>query len=200
MHRSLIRIGIGSFALFLGLAVGARDAHAAFDAFLKIDPGTGPAAASLKNCTGESKDSDHQGWTELKDFSFSVENPTTIGSATAGAGGSKTRFKEFSFTRGYDSLSGCITRALSTGAHVKVTLELRKAGGSKGAPYLTVEFDMAAFTSQTLSGNTGEEAPKETVSFAYGSAKWTYSQQKPDGTTNKMPPYGWSQVANKPIP
>ena len=32
---------------------------------------------------------------EIKDFSFGVENPTTIGSATGGAGAGKIKFNEF---------------------------------------------------------------------------------------------------------
>ena len=32
---------------------------------------------------------------EIKDFTFGCENPTTIGSATGGAGAGKIKFKEF---------------------------------------------------------------------------------------------------------
>ena len=32
---------------------------------------------------------------EIKDFSFGIENPTTIGSATGGAGAGKIKFNEF---------------------------------------------------------------------------------------------------------
>jgi hypothetical protein len=40
---------------------------------------------------------------EIKDFSFDVENPTTIGSATGGAGAGKTKFNEFSIGKKVDS-------------------------------------------------------------------------------------------------
>jgi len=33
---------------------------------------------------------------EIKDFSFGVENPTTVGSSTGGAGAGKIKFNEFS--------------------------------------------------------------------------------------------------------
>jgi hypothetical protein len=42
---------------------------------------------------------------EIKDFSFGVENPTTIGSATGGAGAGKIKFNEFSITKTTDSAS-----------------------------------------------------------------------------------------------
>jgi hypothetical protein len=36
---------------------------------------------------------------EIKDFSFGVENPTTIGSATGGAGTGKISFNEFNIKK-----------------------------------------------------------------------------------------------------
>jgi hypothetical protein len=36
------------------------------------------------------------------------------------------------------------------------------------------------------SSNSGD-APTETVSFTYGSIEWTYTQQKPDGSSSGSP-------------
>jgi hypothetical protein len=36
---------------------------------------------------------------EIENFSFGVENPTTVGSATGGAGSGKIRFNEFSVSK-----------------------------------------------------------------------------------------------------
>jgi hypothetical protein len=41
---------------------------------------------------------------DIKEWSFDVENPTTIGSATSGAGGGKAEFAEFSLTEGRHAL------------------------------------------------------------------------------------------------
>ncbi len=44
---------------------------------------------------------------EINDFSFGVENPTTIGSAAGGAGAGKVKFSEFTFGGGtLESLVG----------------------------------------------------------------------------------------------
>jgi hypothetical protein len=44
---------------------------------------------------------------EIKDFSFGIENPTTIGSATGGAGAGKVKFNESTFGGGtLESLVG----------------------------------------------------------------------------------------------
>jgi hypothetical protein len=42
---------------------------------------------------------------DVEDFSFSVENPTTIGSQTGGAGAGKIKFNEFQITRTTDKSS-----------------------------------------------------------------------------------------------
>ena len=42
---------------------------------------------------------------EIKDFSFGIENPTTIGSATGGAGAGKIKFNEFLITKTTDKAS-----------------------------------------------------------------------------------------------
>ena len=58
---------------------------------------------------GETKDQKYSKTTppsfEIKDFSFGVENPTTIGSATGGAGAGKIKFNEFTIKKTTDSAS-----------------------------------------------------------------------------------------------
>src|SRR6516225_8190153 len=59
-----------------------------FDAFLKIE---------TPNITGESTDSKHKGEIEIYSFSLGASNPTTIGSATGGAGAGKVSLSSFNF-------------------------------------------------------------------------------------------------------
>jgi hypothetical protein len=42
---------------------------------------------------------------EIKDFSFGIENPTTIGSSTMGAGAGKSEFGEFTISKTVDSVT-----------------------------------------------------------------------------------------------
>jgi Type VI secretion system effector, Hcp len=53
---------------------------------------------------------------EIKDFSFGVENPTTIGSATGGAGAGKIKFNEFTIKKTSDSASPAFFQDSSTSA------------------------------------------------------------------------------------
>lgn len=67
---------------------------------------------------------------EIKDFSFGVENPTTIGSATGGAGAGKIKFNEFTIKKTTDAASPVFFKNCASGHHYdKVTISMRKAGG-----------------------------------------------------------------------
>ena len=76
---------------------------AAVDAFIWFEsPGV------MLEVTGETKDDanlDNSPAFEIKDFSFGVENPTTIGSATGGAGAGKIKFNEFTIKKISDTAS-----------------------------------------------------------------------------------------------
>ena len=54
---------------------------------------------------------------EIKDFSFGVENPTTIGSATGGAGAGKIKFDEFQI--GLPATDAFVGLSSFVGLHVK---------------------------------------------------------------------------------
>ena len=66
-----------------------------FDAFLKIE---------TPNVAGESTDSKHKGEIEIYSFSLGASNPTTIGSATGGAGAGKVSLSSFNFMKKTDKV------------------------------------------------------------------------------------------------
>src|SRR5438445_1011307 len=94
-------------------------ALAAVDAFIWFEGVQGP-----------SKDPAHAGAFEIKDFSFGVENPTTIGSATGGAGAGKVKFNEFTIKKTTDSASPLLRQASSSHRRfAQVKVQVRKPGG-----------------------------------------------------------------------
>ena len=136
-------------------------ALAAVDAFIWFD--------SVK---GDSHAVGHEGAFEIKDFSFGVENPTTIGSATGGAGVGKAQFHEFKITKHRDAASDRLFQeAIQTHHPFRlVTLEMRKAGGSAagtGVEYLKYTFGTVYTTKIDWSG-PGDEGPEESITFVYG--------------------------------
>jgi type VI secretion system secreted protein Hcp len=119
---------------------------------------------------GETKDEVYQKVHafEIKDFSFGVENPTTIGAATGGAGAGKAEFDEFEITKTTDSASPTFFKNCCTGSHYQtVTIEMRKSGGdpnSAGQEFLQFYFE-TVFTTKIDWSGPGEEGPEEHVTL-----------------------------------
>jgi type VI secretion system secreted protein Hcp len=136
---------------------------------------------------------------EIKDFSFGVENPTTIGSATGGAGAGKIKFNEFTIKKTADSASPLFFKSAATGAHYKiVTLEMRKAGGdpqSSGKPFLRYIFG-TVFTTKIDWSGPGDEGPEEQITFVYGTLGVQYMPQKSDGTAGTPITNCWDAISN----
>ncbi len=155
----------------VGTVLSCNTTPAGSGAFLKVDGMVGPDG--------------NQCLFEIKDFSFGVENPSTIGSATGGAGAGKVKFNEFTIHKTSDSASPVFFKNLVSGAHYKnVILEMRKSGGdpkSPGQPFLTYTFG-TVFTTKIDWSGPGDEGPEENITFVYGTLEIKYTPQNPDGT------------------
>jgi type VI secretion system secreted protein Hcp len=158
----------------------------AFDTFLSLD-----------GVKGESQDSSHQGWIEILSFQLGASNPSTIGSATGGAGGGKATLSEFTLTKNTDASSPNLFQGCCSGVHYKkATIALRKAGGT-ALVYLQYDFTEVFISSVYWSGSAGSgDTPNESVSLAYGSINVTYTPQKVDGTAGSAVVAGWDVKAN----
>ncbi len=168
----------------------------ASDNFLKFDQ---PAVGLNGNLQpiGESTDTVHKSELEIKEFSFGVENPTTIGSMSGGAGAGKAKFNEFTVKKGVDRASPALFLACGQGCHFpQATLTIRKAGGKK-LDYLIYIFYMVYVTKVEWSGGGGEEAPEENVTFVYGAMQIQYQMQDTTGAAVGSPAVmSWSVITN----
>jgi len=133
---------------------------------------------------------------EIKDFSFGIENPTTIGSATAGAGAGKIKFNEFTIKRTTDKASPLFFRNCCVGAHYEsVTIAMRKGAGgaASGKEFLRFKFD-TVFTTRIDWSGPGDEGPEESITFVYGKLAVRVT---PQDTSAKPVQAGWDQVTNR---
>lgn len=138
-------------------------------------------------------------------FSFGVENQTTIGSATGGAGSGKAKLKEFEFDKVADRSTPAFFIACASGGHyMKVMLYFFKTGGQQSAglnlrvPFLMFQFELVYITDVSWSYGGDDEQPTETIKFVYGAMAVVYTPQKSDGTIDAT---GrdiavWNQVKN----
>jgi type VI secretion system secreted protein Hcp len=199
MYKTIIKLLVAAATLVIAFVASARDAHAAIDILMKLETSD---AASQTACNGDVADAAFKNYFALKNYSFGTENPTTIGSATGGAGAGKVKFKELTVTRNVDAVSVCLAKVLATGAHFKtVTLAVRKAGGTAGAkPLLQFVFSTVFVTKQDWTGASADDTPTEAVTFAYGSYKAMYSRPKTEGAFETPASFGWDVTKNVVVP
>ena len=169
------------------------------DAFIYFDPGS----SGMDKPKGETQDDlfKEKNAFEIKDFSFDLENKTSIGSATSGAGGGKAQFGQFTIKKLTDAASPIFFKNCALGAHYKeVTLAIRKSGGdtkTSGKPYLVYTFGTVFTTKIGWSGPGDEGGPEEGITFAYGALRIEYWKQDKAGKMEAVKATEWSQIKNK---
>ena len=176
----------------------------AIDAFLWFDIDEADPVRPIK---GETQDEQY-GKPEIKaievtSFSFGIENSTTIGSTSGGAGSGKAVLGKFTIEKLTDNCTPDFFIACGTGGHYKKAhLILRKAGGTTGTvttrvPFIEYHFSLVFVTKMDWKGAKDDEAPSETIEFAYGALKINYQAQDRNGKPTGSPKTAiWNQVNN----
>jgi hypothetical protein len=120
---------------------------------------------------------------ELRDFSFDVENPTTIGSSTGGAGAGKIKFNEFTIKKQIDAASPAFFKSCATGSHYPtVTITLHRAGAADA----TIDLGLVIINDIKYLAAPAPLNSLEQITFLAGSMKVTA-----DGSVDC-----WDQVRN----
>lgn len=172
----------------------------AIDAFIKFE------GATKNKVVGESQDSQlkgSDGWCSVKSVEFSATHAATIETGKVGAAHSKLAFEEFSITKLVDAASPALFLALCAGdTFDKATILCRKAIGGQVAAgkdqgFLQYEFHTVFVTNIATSISDGDDAPTETVKFAYAATQIKYLQQNPDGSMKPAAFAAWSLTTNK---
>jgi len=147
----------------------------AFDAFLQLD-----------GIPGESGDTKHTDWIELKDFHFGEAQPITGGRSTGGAAsGERVQPEPFVFIHVFDKSSPKLHVYCCNGSNIpKATLEVCRATGEKTCYYKVDMTDVAVGKVQSYgkppegseTGTTGESPlPSERVELYPTTVEWTYT-------------------------
>ena len=160
----------------------------AFDAFLKID-----------GLSGESTDDKHKEWIEVLSFQHGMVQPSSATASSSGGGTTeRVQMHDLSITKLTDKASVALFQACASGKHFKtVTLEVDRAGGDK-LKYMEIKMEQVVISSVQVGGSHGAGEPTESVSFNFGTATWTYTQQKrTDGSGGGNVTGGWDLTANK---
>jgi type VI secretion system secreted protein Hcp len=165
----------------------------------------GPLKAAL---VGETLDPDYKSKPnvaaiELQSVSLGVENPTTIGSASGGAGAGKAKFNPLMIKHRIGPSSPAFFTVAASGGHFdQVQLDFRKSGGQSGSSskaYLSITLKMVFITKIEIDHDSGDDAPTEVLTLSYGAMQMQYFQQDKTGAISKESQTGmWNQVTNSP--
>ena len=146
---------------------------------------------------GESVDKAHPQTIVVNAVDFSVENPTTIGSMSAGAGAGKAKFNPVKVSKHVDSASPTLFKALATGAHFPVMkLFVRRAGATAPSDYAIYQFNLVFISNIDISADGGGETLQETVQMVYGALQVSYTPMTATGTLGKQQIATWNQVTS----
>lgn len=188
-RRSLL--ALSAIALVFVFTTPAR----ALEMFLKWTP-----ANSAPVVVGDSQDPVYHGsngWFAVKSFSFSLENPSTLGGSSGGTAG-RTVFNELALNKQLNISSVALFKALTSGAHYStVQMVVRNAAAPAGQAFLIYDFGLVFVTQQEFNGATGDDQPGENLALIYGSLRITF---KPlvNGTFGTPVIGTWNQVDNTP--
>jgi type VI secretion system secreted protein Hcp len=170
----------------------AGTSQAAFTSFLVFK-----SSSPTPKTEGESQDQTFEKAIELRSFSFGVDNPSTLGSASGGAGTGKATFVELNIDKTIDSASPSLFRVCAAGQHYDtVTLSLRQSSSTGGVVFAVFTFKLVFVKSVNWSGSSGDDTPAETVKLVYGAMQVSYRKQNSDGTLAQPVLGTWNQVNN----
>jgi len=166
------------------------------DYFLKLD-----------GIDGESQDSKHSKEVELIHYHFKGAQQGTTGSATGGGGKGRVKLEDFVVWKKTDKSSPKLFEHCCSGEPVKkLTLTARKAGKDQ-QDYLKIILTDAVVSRFEHGANveSGAGAGKssmddwehvECIGFNYATIKYSYKEQKSDGTLAGEITGAWNAVKN----
>lgn len=141
---------------------------AAFDVFIRFDEGL-----TVKGKSQHPVYSGNNGWSELLNFSFGIENNVSVGSLSAGGGSGHALFQHIRLSKTSDSMSAHLFEKCAQGRHFeKVELVICGAGGTTSKDTKKImELDLRFVMVQSvqIAGSNGDASVEEEITFLHGS-------------------------------
>jgi type VI secretion system secreted protein Hcp len=150
----------------------------------------------VEGASGESKDSNHTGWTDIDSFTWGATQPHSMGSG-GGAGVGKVAFQDLNVVAKIDKCYPAVLKHCATGKHLgKVEISLCKAGGSQ-IEYGKIELTDVLVTSVTVSGTSSGESTVVNYAFQASKIKTQYWEQTNQGGKGAESQMGFDIKQNK---
>jgi len=151
----------------------------ATDMFMKID-GT----------VGESKDSNHKGWTDITSFSWGASQPGNM-SVGGGGGVGKVNFNDLYINAVIDKATPAILKHCASGKHLdKVEVSICKAGGGQ-VEYARITLEDVLTTTVQFTGAGCDDTVSVCYAFQAAKVKQQYWEQTDKGGKGAEVAAGW---------
>lgn len=153
----------------------------------------------LDGITGESEDSHHPGWIECTSVTWSVTQPRSATSSTAGGHtAERAELSEINVSKHLDVSSPILAQTCACGKTIpRAKLEFQRADGD-GHPikYYEVELENVLIGHIAPSFTPGTEAT-ESLGLKFSKVRWKYTKQKIAGGTSGNTTGGWNLSTNR---
>jgi type VI secretion system secreted protein Hcp len=150
----------------------------------------------VEGASGESKDSNHTGWTDIDSFTWGAIQPHSM-AAGGGGGVGKVAFQDLNVVAKIDKCYPAVLKHCATGKHLgEVQLSLCKAGGSQ-IEYGKITLTDVLVTSVTVSGTSSGESTVVNYSFQAAKVKSQYWEQTNSGGKGAESQMGFDIKQNK---
>lgn len=150
----------------------------------------------VEGATGESKDSNHKGWSDIQSFSWGATQPNTMASG-GGAGAGKVSFHNLNVVAAIDKCYPAVLKHCATGKHLgEVQISLCKAGGSQ-IEFGKITLTEVLVTDVTVTGTQGGDVVEVNYAFQAAKIKTQYWEQTAQGGKGPESQMGFSIKENR---
>jgi len=182
-----------SFRSLFGLAVAVvllaqSQVQAASDIFIRfVNP-----AGGLPSYTGDSTHEQFKGadgWFAVNAVSFGMENQTTIGSASGGAGAGKAKALPVSCVKLPNSASAALFTACAIGGHwdtAEIVFTKPVPSSNKTVVHMRLELKLVMVSNLAVQMSSGDDAPTETATLQYAAQRITFFAPNPANPSNMV--------------
>jgi type VI secretion system secreted protein Hcp len=150
----------------------------------------------VEGANGESKDSNHKDWTDIKSFSWGATQP---GSMSSGGGGGvgKASFNDLQVEALIDKAAPAILKTCISGKHLnKVEISICKAGGEQ-IEYTRVTLEEVMITSVQYVTDPKSDSVIVVYGFQAAKVKQQYWEQTDKGGKGAETQIAWNIKENK---
>jgi type VI secretion system secreted protein Hcp len=190
-RRDVLKTGAVGMGALLG-AMGMSGVAHAEPVGAAATGRSGPVDYFLKieGIDGESTDAKHKGEIQLLSFSWGASAPTSIGSATGGAGAGKVSLSSFHFTATTSKASPQLFVACASGRHLPAVQLTARRGGRVPVEFIKLSLNDVLVSSYQNSG-AAATLPVDAVSLDFAKVAFSYTPFTARGTAGSPVTGSW---------